>query len=205
MSAPRFELPFHVVGEVVGLIFNMGPKRREILGSGGTQALADGGGNAVEARGRLEETVQHVEGFPIVSIGEGLEVPFSLRFEPPGSDGHELVVKPHGARTEEREPSEGHDPHEGVFWIADDGDPAQVLRAVALGEEARKDALDETMLEVQVDARAVHAVEGLEDDRLRALAPPLPFRFGSAARGPERVEGRLPGVRHLGKRRLQRR
>jgi hypothetical protein len=59
------------------------------------------------------------------------------------------------------------------------------------------------MLEVQVDARAVHAVEGLEDDRLRALAPPLPFGFGSATRGPERVERRLPGVGHLGERVLR--
>src|SRR3972149_7228156 len=77
MGAPRFELPFHVMGEVVGLIFDVGPKRREILRRRGAQALPNGGRNAVEARRRLEESVEHVEGFAIVSIGEGLEVALS--------------------------------------------------------------------------------------------------------------------------------
>lgn len=47
----------------------------------------------------------------MVSIGEGLEVAFVLAFVPPGRDRHQLVVKPHGARAEERETPEGDDPH----------------------------------------------------------------------------------------------
>ena len=122
-------------------------------------------GSTSAAARRQQGALEQVERLRLRLAAVGLERALALaRLDPAGRDRDQLLVQPRRPWAVEGEPAEQDDARDRVVGLGQAG-AREVVVDEALGGEAAEQALDDALLQMQVDDVLVHRARVLEDDR----------------------------------------